>query len=72
MFIPFESVVIPLYTNFANLGLVGTLQGTALVCVGLGVPFAVFLVTSYFRPSQTASGSRLWSTAPATCGRGGG
>jgi multiple sugar transport system permease protein len=49
LLIPFQSVVIPLYTNFAKLGLVGTLQGTALVYVGLGVPFAVFLMTSYFR-----------------------
>lgn len=49
LLIPFQSVVIPLYTNFAKLGLVGTLPGTALVYVGLGVPFAVFLMTSYFR-----------------------
>lgn len=49
LLIPFQSVVIPLYTNFSKLGLVGTLQGTALVYVGLGVPFAVFLMTSYFR-----------------------
>jgi ABC-type glycerol-3-phosphate transport system permease component len=49
MMIPTESILIPEYINFARLGLVGTLWGTALVYVGMGIPFGVFLTTNYFR-----------------------
>jgi ABC-type glycerol-3-phosphate transport system permease component len=49
MMIPIESILIPEYINFVRLGLVGTLWGTALVYVGMGIPFGVFLTTSYFR-----------------------
>jgi multiple sugar transport system permease protein len=49
MMIPIESILIPEYINFVRLGLVGTLWGTALVYVGMGIPFAVFLTTNYFR-----------------------
>lgn len=49
MMIPVESILIALYTDFARLGLVGTLWGTALVYVGMGIPFGVFLTTNYFR-----------------------
>lgn len=49
MMIPIGSILIALYTDFARLGLVGTLWGTALVYVGLGIPFGVFLTTNYFR-----------------------
>jgi ABC-type glycerol-3-phosphate transport system permease component len=49
MMIPIESILIPEYINFVRLGLVGTLWGTALVYAGMGIPFGVFLTTSYFR-----------------------
>ena len=49
MMIPTESILIPEYVNFVRLGLVGTLWGTALVYVGMGIPFGVFLTTNYFR-----------------------
>jgi ABC-type glycerol-3-phosphate transport system permease component len=49
MMIPTESILIPEYINFARLGLVGTLWGTALVYVGMGIPFGVFLTANYFR-----------------------
>jgi ABC-type glycerol-3-phosphate transport system permease component len=49
MMIPIESILIPEYINFVRLGLVGTLWGTALVYVGMGIPFGVFLTTNYFR-----------------------
>lgn len=49
MMIPVESILIPEYINFVRLGMVGTLWGTALVYVGMGIPFGVFLTTNYFR-----------------------
>ncbi len=49
MMIPAESILIPEYINFVRLGLVGTVFGTALVYVGMGIPFGIFLTTSYFR-----------------------
>jgi len=49
MMIPIESILIPEYINFVRLGLVGTLWGTALVYIGMGIPFGVFLTTNYFR-----------------------
>jgi multiple sugar transport system permease protein len=49
MMIPTESILIPEYINFVRLGLVGTIGGTALVYVGMGIPFAVFLTASYFK-----------------------
>jgi ABC-type glycerol-3-phosphate transport system permease component len=47
--IPVQSVVVPLYLNFARVGLVDTYVGAALVYGGLQLPFSVFLMTSYFR-----------------------
>ncbi len=49
MMIPLESIIIPEYTNLVRVGLVGTVQGTVLVGMGVGTPLAVFLMTSYFR-----------------------
>lgn len=49
MMIPTESILIPEYINFVRLGMVGTLYGTALVYIGMGIPFGVFLTTNYFR-----------------------
>lgn len=49
MMIPTESILIPEYINFVRLGLVGTVLGTALVYIGMGIPFGIFLTTSYFR-----------------------
>ena len=48
MMIPVESMIIPEYSNLAKVGLVGSVLGTVLVFVGLGIPLAVFLMASYF------------------------
>lgn len=49
MMIPIESILIPEYINFAKIGLVGTIEAPILVYVGMGCPFAIFMMTSYFR-----------------------
>ena len=49
MMIPVESMIIPEYSNLAKVGLVGSVLGTVLVFVGLGIPLSVFLLASYFK-----------------------
>ncbi len=49
MMIPVESMIIPEYSNLAKVGLVGSVLGTVLVFVGLGIPLSVFLMASYFK-----------------------
>ena len=49
MMIPVESMIIPEYANLAKVGLVGSVLGTVLVFVGLGIPLSVFLMASYFK-----------------------
>ena len=49
MMIPVESMIIPEYLNLAKVGLVGSVLGTVLVFVGLGIPLSVFLMASYFK-----------------------
>jgi ABC-type glycerol-3-phosphate transport system permease component len=49
MFVPLPSIVIPEYINVAHWGLLGGYVGAVLVYVALGIPFSVFLMTTYFR-----------------------
>lgn len=49
MMVPLQSIIIPVYVNFANLHLINTYIGAILVYAGLGTPFATFLMTTYFR-----------------------
>ena len=49
MMIPVESMIIPEYSNLAKVGLVGSVLGTVLVFVGLGIPLSIFLMSSYFK-----------------------
>lgn len=49
MFVPLPSVVIPEYINVAGWGLLGGYLGAIVVYVALGIPFSVFLMTTYFR-----------------------
>ena len=47
--IPMQSIVVPLYLDSAHLHLVGSYFGAIVVYTGLGLPFSVFLMTSFFR-----------------------
>ena len=49
MMIPSVSIIVPEYVNLAHLGLVNSYLGAVLVYAALGTPFAVFLMTAYFR-----------------------
>lgn len=49
MMIPVQSIIIPEYVNIANVGLINQYPGPILVYAALGIPFATFLMTTYFR-----------------------
>jgi ABC-type glycerol-3-phosphate transport system permease component len=47
--IPIQSIVVPLYLDSAHLHLVGSYLGAIVVYAAVGMPFSVFLMTSFFR-----------------------
>lgn len=49
MMIPLQSIIIPEYVNLANLGLLTDRFGAILVYAAIGIPFATFLMTTYYR-----------------------
>ena len=49
MMIPVQSIIIPEYVNIANIGLINQYPGPILVYTVLGIPFATYLMTTYFR-----------------------
>ncbi len=49
MFIPLPSIVIPEYINVSKLGILDTYWGAVIVYAALGIPFSIFLMTTYFR-----------------------
>jgi ABC-type glycerol-3-phosphate transport system permease component len=49
MLVPVPSIVIPEYVNISRLNILGSYFGAIIVYAALGIPFAVFLMTTYFR-----------------------
>jgi len=49
MFVPLPSIVIPEYINVSKLNLLDGYLGAIIVYAALGIPFAIFLMTTYFR-----------------------
>jgi ABC-type glycerol-3-phosphate transport system permease component len=49
MFVPLPSIVIPEYIDISRLGVLGTYWGAIVVYAALGIPFSIFLMTTYFR-----------------------
>jgi ABC-type glycerol-3-phosphate transport system permease component len=49
MFVPLPSIVIPEYINISKLGILDTYWGAIIVYAALGIPFSIFLMTTYFR-----------------------
>jgi ABC-type glycerol-3-phosphate transport system permease component len=47
--IPVQSIIVPLYLDSAHFQLIGSYFGAIVVYTGLGLPFSVFLMTSFFR-----------------------
>lgn len=61
LMVPFQSIMIPLYFNIKNLGLLGTYWAMILPAIGLGLPFGIFLMQSFFRglPHELADSARV-------------
>lgn len=59
--VPFQSVMIPLYYNLRDYGLLGTYGAMILPAVGLGLPFGIFLMQAFFRglPEELADAARV-------------
>jgi ABC-type glycerol-3-phosphate transport system permease component len=49
MFVPLPSIVIPEYINISKLGILDTYWGAIFVYAALGIPFSIYLMTTYFR-----------------------
>ena len=49
MFVPLPSIVIPEYINVSKFGVLDTYWGAIAVYAALGIPFSIFLMTTYFR-----------------------
>jgi len=59
--VPFQAVLIPVFYQLKNLGLIDNLLGIVLVQVGTGVPFGAFLMRNFFRslPTEIADAARI-------------
>lgn len=59
--LPIESIIVPLFYQIRDLGLVNNLWGLILALVGTGVPFGVYLMRSFFRdlPDALAEAARI-------------
>ncbi len=71
MMIPVQSIIIPEYVNIANVGLVNQFLGPILVYAALGIPFATYLMTTYFRglpdeliEASLVDGATYWPDLP--------
>jgi multiple sugar transport system permease protein/raffinose/stachyose/melibiose transport system permease protein len=49
MFVPLPSIVIPEYVNVSRFDLLNSYWGAIIVYAALGIPFSIFLMTTYFR-----------------------
>lgn len=59
--VPFQSVMIPLYYQLLNMGLLGTYWAVILPGIAFGLPFGVFLMQSFFEdlPHELAEAGRI-------------
>lgn len=47
--LPFQVIMLPLYANLNNLGLMNTLTGMILTMIGLSIPYTVFLYSGFIK-----------------------
>lgn len=69
MMIPINAMIIPLYYNIQRLGMINSLQAMILPYFGLSMPFACFMMRSFFRElpdelmeSAIIDGAGKWKT----------
>lgn len=49
MFVPLQSIIIPIYANTARIGLLDNYLGAILVYAALGTPFGILIMTAFYR-----------------------
>ena len=61
LMVPFQSIMIPLYYELRDFGILGTYWAFILPAVALGLPFGIFLMQAYFRgiPTDLADAARI-------------
>jgi multiple sugar transport system permease protein/raffinose/stachyose/melibiose transport system permease protein len=61
MTVPMQSIIIPEFVNVSQVGLINQYLGAILVYAALGVPFATFLMTAYYRgiPNELVEASLM-------------
>ena len=73
MVVPPVVMLIPLFIQFTELGLVSTYRGVILIYAGLTAPFSVYLLASFFRtlPNELFESATIDGAEPlrGSCGR---
>ncbi|MBN9630278.1 carbohydrate ABC transporter permease [Leifsonia sp. TF02-11] len=66
LIIPGQLGVLPLYTSMRDLGLVGNIAGVIVASIGGGMPFAIFILTTFLReaPKDFEEASALDGCGP--------
>jgi ABC-type glycerol-3-phosphate transport system permease component len=61
MTVPMQSIIIPEFVNISRVHLINSYLGAMLVYAALGVPFATFLMTAYYRgiPNELVEASLM-------------
>lgn len=64
--IPAQTTFLPLYVAFDRIGLVDSLTGLCLIYIGTGIPYALFLLTAFFRslPNELEEAAALDGAGP--------
>jgi raffinose/stachyose/melibiose transport system permease protein len=61
LMVPFQSIMIPLFFNLKDYGLLGTYFAMILPAIGLGMPFGIYLMQAFFRglPVELSDSGRV-------------
>ncbi len=64
--VPVHAIIIPLFVGLSEVGLTNSLWGLTLTYVGVSIPFAVFLMTGFFRslPSELEEAAIMEGAGP--------
>lgn len=54
LMLPLQQVIVPLFFQMRDLGLLNSLTGLLIVYVSLGLPFGVFVMTGFFKTQPTS------------------
>ena len=70
--VPFQAIMIPLFFNLRDAGLLGTYWAMILPSIALGLPLGIFLMRAFYRGLPRESSTPRWSTAAQSSARSSG